>query len=126
MRIKVGNRIKDHIRWNKMTVSGVARMLGIATQNLYWYMMGKTTPSDEHAEALARIFKVRKSDIFFVQDNQDITEPEYWAALDVAEKLMESDPAPDSSEGKQLSFLATIIKDYEARNWKKLKLIKTT
>lgn len=43
------------------------------------------------------------------------TEQDYQEALRLAEKLMVSDPNPDSAEGEQLNLLTTLIQDYEAR-----------
>lgn len=42
-------------------------------------------------------------------------EEDYKKALKLVEKLVASDPNPDSAEGEQLSLLSTLIQDYESR-----------
>lgn len=42
------------------------------------------------------------------------TEEDYKEALGWVEELMDKDPNPDSTEGEQLSLLATLIEDYES------------
>ncbi len=45
------------------------------------------------------------------------TEEDYNQALELLEKLVLSDPEPHSDEGEQLSLLATLIQDYESKNF---------
>jgi len=47
------------------------------------------------------------------------TEQDYSEALKLIEELMNLDPDPDSDEGQQLSVLATLIKEYEAKSFPK-------
>jgi len=44
------------------------------------------------------------------------TEQDYQESLKLVELLMSTDPNPDSTEGEQLSLLATLIQDYEENN----------
>lgn len=43
------------------------------------------------------------------------TEKDYEDALNLIKRLMEIDPEPESTEGEQLSILATLIQDYETK-----------
>jgi len=63
-RNRFGKWLRDHMEREGMSMSGLARALGVAPTSVYRWLLGMAIPRHKHIQALARLLHVREADVY--------------------------------------------------------------